>query len=75
MGTLGTALAVVLVLAAAALVLWRVQRDRRDFGTPADRATFATLHTASLASPPLRAGLTAAGAQKAVRHLHALLGT
>ncbi|MFC9975130.1 sensor histidine kinase [Spirillospora sp. NPDC127200] len=50
-------------------------RSRRPFGGPADRATFATLHTASLAAPPLRAGLTEQGAQKAARHLRALLGT
>ena len=48
-----------------ALVLWRVMRGRRELGTsPAERATFETLHTASLAGPPLRAGLTAEGAQK-----------
>jgi two-component system LytT family sensor kinase len=48
---------------------------RRDLGTPADRATFATLHTASLAAPHLREGLTPAGATRAVRHLRTLLGT
>ncbi|HSF26242.1 MAG TPA: histidine kinase [Actinomycetes bacterium] len=57
---------------------WRALRPhgrRNDLGSPADRATFATLHTASLASPPLRAGLTAAGAARASKHLRALLGT
>ncbi|MFC4056893.1 sensor histidine kinase [Planomonospora corallina] len=58
------------------LVLWRVLRGRRELGSsPAERATFETLHTASLAAPPLRAGLTEAGAQKASRHLRALLGS
>ncbi|MDQ1288607.1 MAG: two-component system, LytTR family, sensor kinase [Actinomycetota bacterium] len=48
---------------------------RRDLGTPADRATFATLHTASLAAPHLREGLTPQGASRAARHLRTLLGT
>ena len=52
-----------------------VVRRRRDFGSSADRATFETLHTASLAAPSLREGLTAAGAQRSSRHLRALLGT
>ena len=75
----GTNLLPLLVLAAlAALVVWlaaRVVRRRRDFGSSADRATFETLHTASLAAPSLREGLTAAGAQRSSRHLRALLGT
>ncbi|HEX2175580.1 MAG TPA: histidine kinase [Nocardioidaceae bacterium] len=57
-----------------ALLTWLV-RHRHDFGTPADRATFKTLHTASLASPPLRGGLSEAGAERSVRFLRALLGT
>ncbi|MBO0829655.1 MAG: histidine kinase [Streptosporangiales bacterium] len=59
------------VLAAAG---WLVRRNRRDLGTPAERAAYETLHRASLVAPPLRAGLTANGAAKAVRHLRALLG-
>ncbi|MGW6278882.1 histidine kinase [Kribbella sp. NPDC055071] len=50
-------------------------RRRKHFGTPADKATYATLHTASLASPHLREGLTPAAAGKASRHLRDLLGT
>ncbi len=46
-----------------------------DLGTPVERATFHTLHTASLAAPPLRAGLTEDTARKAVRRLRSLLGT
>lgn len=38
-------------------------RRRHAFGTSADRATFRTQHTASVASPPLRAGLTEASAR------------
>jgi len=48
---------------------------RGHLGTEADRATFRTLHTASLAAPPLRAGLTTASAERAIRFLRALLGT
>jgi two-component system LytT family sensor kinase len=46
-----------------------------SLGGPARRATFETLHTASRAAPALRAGLTEQGAQKAARHLRALLGS
>jgi two-component system LytT family sensor kinase len=68
------AVAAVLIVAVAAVVVYAV-RHRRDLGTSADRATFDTLHTASLAAPPLREGLTRPGAERAVRHLHTLLGT
>jgi two-component system LytT family sensor kinase len=44
-------------------------------GTDADRATFRTLHTASLAAPPLRAGLGPVAAERSARYLRALLGT
>jgi two-component system LytT family sensor kinase len=62
---------VVLVLVGIGYALYR----RRDLGTSAGRATFDTLHTASLAAPSLRQGLTEQGAQRAVKHLRALLGT
>jgi two-component system LytT family sensor kinase len=65
----GAAVAVV-VVAALGYALYR----RRDLGTSAERATFETLHTANLVAPALREGLTPAGAQRAVRHLRALLG-
>ncbi|MFP3986592.1 histidine kinase [Streptomyces sp. E11-3] len=48
---------------------------RSDVGTPVERATFDTLHTASLAAPPLRAGLTDDTARKAAGRLRSLLGT
>jgi two-component system LytT family sensor kinase len=67
-----TAVAVVVTAAAAALVRLRT---RRLIATPAQRATYEVLHTATLAAPPLRDGLTRAGAGKAARHLHSLLGT
>ena len=44
-------------------------------GTEADRATFRTLHTASLAAPALRSGLTRGSAERSVKHLRTLLGT
>ncbi len=46
---------------------------RRHLGTEADRATFRTLHTAALAAPALREGLTEASAQRSARHLRSLL--
>jgi two-component system LytT family sensor kinase len=46
---------------------------RRHLGTEADRATFRTMHTAALAAPALREGLTEASAQRSARHLRSLL--
>jgi two-component system LytT family sensor kinase len=48
---------------------------RGHLGTESDRATFRTLHTASLASPALREGLTVTSSERSIRHLRALLGT
>ncbi|MDQ6642795.1 MAG: histidine kinase [Actinomycetota bacterium] len=47
---------------------------RGHLGTEADRTTFRTLHTASLAGPALRLGLTQTSAERAIRHIHLLLG-
>ncbi|MEV4673820.1 MULTISPECIES: sensor histidine kinase [Actinomadura] len=55
------------------LLWWRRQGRGGDLGGPARRATFEMLHTASRAAPAFRAGLTEQGAQKAARHLRALL--
>jgi len=74
-GTGVLALAALAIVVLMGLAVWSRRRNRRDLGTPADRATFATLHTASLASPPLRAGLTTPSAERAIRHLRTLLGT
>ncbi|MER7623212.1 histidine kinase [Streptomyces sp. NPDC126503] len=69
------------VLVAAGYVLGRLTARRGhaaadlDLGTPVERATFHTLHTASLAAPPLRAGLTGETAGRAARTLRSLLGT
>lgn len=68
-GAFGVAVLIVVTL------VWRAGRNRRDLGTRADRATFDTLHTASLAAPPLREGLDASSAARAAGHLRALLGT
>lgn len=76
-GSLGPTLALVAAVVAvvgAATAAWFLGR-RGDLGTSADRATFATLHTASLAAPHLRDGLTPGGAARAARHLRTLLGT
>ncbi|MFI1869556.1 sensor histidine kinase [Streptomyces jumonjinensis] len=79
--------AVIAALAAAGVILLvagiavgrlmerRGSRPDLDLGTPVERATFHTLHTASLAAPPLRAGLTEDTARKAARRLRSLLGT
>ncbi|GAB3269035.1 sensor histidine kinase [Kineosporia babensis] len=67
-------LAVLVVLVLCAVAIRRFRRSP-DLGTEAERATFDTLHTASLAAPPLRDGLTPEGAQRAIRHLRTLLGT
>ncbi|TAL21198.1 MAG: sensor histidine kinase, partial [Frankiales bacterium] len=67
----GLALAVGLPL----LVLWWALRGRRTFGTVEQRATYAALHEASLAAPPLRQGLTATSAARSATHLRVLLGS
>jgi two-component system LytT family sensor kinase len=69
-------LVVALTLAVVAVVLVAVRLlRRRDLGTEADRATFETLHRASLAAPALREGLTEDAVSRAAKHLHALLGS
>ncbi|MFI7235599.1 sensor histidine kinase [Streptomyces cyaneofuscatus] len=76
----GVAVLVVLVallLGTGFLVGRRTARPLRpsDVGTPVEHATFETLHTASLAAPPLRAGLTEESARRSARRLRSLLGT
>ena len=73
---MGTVLAVVAVLAALAGAVVAVVRlrARRGIATAMQRATYEVLHTAALAAEPLRGGLSAAAAGKAVRHLRALVG-
>lgn len=74
---LETTLIVSIIVVAAAVVVFvgmRVFHAQRDLGTDADRATFQTLHTVSLAAPHLANGLEAEGASRASRHLRDLLG-
>ena len=66
--------AALLTVAAVAALGFRLSRTQRHLGSEAERATYATLHTASLASAHLRSGLTASGARRASRHLRGLLG-
>ncbi|KNC19013.1 histidine kinase [Arthrobacter sp. RIT-PI-e] len=63
----------VITLAVVGFLGFRLSRSYRDLGSDADRATYATLHTATLASEHLREGLTPAGATRAARHLRGLL--
>jgi two-component system LytT family sensor kinase len=66
------ALAGVLVVAGA--VAWFALRTGGRLGTPSQRTTYETLHTASQAAPGFRGGLTRTSAQNALPHLHRLLG-
>jgi two-component system, LytTR family, sensor kinase len=74
-GVRGPVLVVLLLLLGGIAMGWWTLRARRLFTTAEQRAVYETLHQASLASPDLRAGLTAGAAQKSARHLRALLGT
>ncbi|WP_404380248.1 histidine kinase [Knoellia locipacati] len=57
------------------LGLWLAGRGRRrGFLSTVDRVTYSTLHTASLASRHLSEGLTPEAAERAGRHLLAILG-
>nr|WP_255499569.1 histidine kinase [Aeromicrobium senzhongii] len=68
-------MAVAAVLAGLALLArWILLSRRRSLGSPEDRATYETLHTASLAAPALRAGLDAESAARALPHLRQLIG-
>ncbi|MGA8987680.1 sensor histidine kinase, partial [Aeromicrobium sp.] len=69
------AVVAVALVATAAFVRWRLLTRRRALGSPADRATYRTLHTASLAAPALRLGLDRDSATRAIPHVRALLGT
>jgi len=66
--------AVAVLVAAALGARWWLLSHRRSLGSAEDRATYATLHTASLAAPALRAGLNMDSAASAVPHVKALLG-
>ncbi len=74
---LPTVLAVLVLVAALAGAVVAVLRlrARRGIATAMQRATYDVLHTAALAAEPLRGGLTAGSAAKAVRHLRMLVGS
>jgi two-component system, LytTR family, sensor kinase len=72
--TVAVVVALVFVVGLSAAAFVRL-RQRRGFATPAERATFETLHAASLAAPPLRVGLTESSAGRSGRHLRDMLGT
>ncbi len=63
-----------LLTAALLLTVAALLTRRRRFESPVDRATYQTLHTASLATRSLREGLTPEGAGKATKHLRSMLG-
>ncbi len=67
------AITVVVVL----LVAWGVLRllHRRRFVSEVDRATYETLHSASLAARHLRSGLTPQAAERTTRQLRSMLGS
>jgi len=67
-------LALVAALAGAVVAVLRL-RARRGIATAMQRATYDVLHTAALAAEPLRGGLTAGSAAKAVRPLRMLVGS
>ncbi|MEO6201586.1 MAG: histidine kinase [Cryobacterium sp.] len=65
---------ITLTIAVVGAVGFRLLRSWRELGTDAERATYTTLHSASLAGKHLRNGLEPAGAAKAAKHLRGLLG-
>ena len=56
-------------------LLTRDRWRRGAFATTAERATYAALHEASLAAPPLRSGLTVESTGRSAGHLRTLLGS
>ncbi|GHJ48426.1 sensor histidine kinase [Catellatospora sp. TT07R-123] len=68
---LGVAAVVGVIVAAAVVML----RGRRRVITPTERATYQVLHSAALASGPLRQGLRDDTAAAALKHLRTLVGT
>lgn len=73
MAVLWILLAIVCAALSGAVLFWK--RSSRRMGTPGQRATYQTLHTATLAVSALRGGLTSSSAVKAAPALRRLLGT
>ncbi len=71
------AVAVLALLSALALAVYAVVRSRarRGIATASQRATYDVLHLAGIAAEPLRNGLTASNAGRAVRPLRRLTGS
>jgi two-component system LytT family sensor kinase len=67
-------LAVTCAVLLAVQLVTLLRRRPKGLGTAAERTTFSTLHTAGQAAKGLRGGLTAAGAERAIKHLQPLLG-
>jgi two-component system, LytTR family, sensor kinase len=74
MPTTFAAIALVVALGLAVGAVVRLSRRPR-IATATQRATYEVLHAAGLAAEPLRAGLHAASAIRAVRHLRPLIGS
>ncbi|PSL05389.1 two-component system LytT family sensor kinase [Haloactinopolyspora alba] len=72
--TVVVSVVVAALVATAGVLLVRLVRSRVVLGTSENQTTYRVLHTTSLASPELRAGL-AAGADRAAKHLRELLAT
>ncbi len=64
----------IVLVAIAAFARWWLLSRRPSLGTPEDRATYETLHTAALAAPALRRGLDGESAASALPHVRTLLG-
>jgi two-component system, LytTR family, sensor kinase len=67
--------ALAIVLLALVIAAQYFFRGSKKLGTPAQRTTYATLHTASIAASGLRSGLTADSAAGSAAPLRKLLGT
>ena len=67
-------LVITLTIALVGAIGFKLLRSWRELGTDAERATYTTLHSASLAGQHLRNGLEPVGAAKASKHLRSLLG-
>lgn len=67
-------LALVTLVVVSAVLGWLALHKGRQLGTPTQRTTYETLHTASQAAPTLRGGLTREAAQRALPSLRKLLG-
>jgi two-component system LytT family sensor kinase len=72
-----TTLAAIALMVALALAVGAVVRlyRRPRIATATQRATYEVLHAAGMAAEPLRTGLTATSAVRAVRHLRPLIGS